>query len=1814
SGSAGIKLRWKTATFAPEIIPSTVAYPAQFMDGFAQLAKISHRAAKFISGFDISESELDHFIKFSDDFSEIKFDDINASHWIRIRDYIELRNSIPQSQLLLTQLFTYMKSVNPLSEDDQYKEDIQQTLIRKINQATGWDKVSIASLINHFFLLPDDFPDLVKSIANEKILNKFRKIIKVVDKTGLSVSSIEEWGKVETDFNLLHDTAQLLKNTVKAKYDGSAWLEIASGLSDKLRENQKQALIGYLLAQPSIRKEDVIDANGLYEHLLIDVQMGACMNTSRIVQANAAIQLFINRILLNLEPKIPPQTIDKDRWQWMKNYRVWEANRKVFLYPENWLAPEWRTDRSEFFKELESHLLQNDITERSVEQGLRNYLMSMNEVANLDVCGMHQENDDDGKHKCLHVFGRTHNLPYKYYYRRWNVFHKWSAWECVTVDVQGVEGEISGVHLVPVVWKGRLFLFWPEFMEKAKEPDGNSESTITELGGGENGNTTIGELEPTKYWEIRLAWSEYVDGAWGSKQVSKEYIEISNWGSASSLLRSANVRVRPHFDDENSSLVIIVDAYSKEWRSFFVISDIHSPLTVGQCKLNNGDEPIFDEINLFTKEKYQNTMLSFPPDDNIYLKYKKNYNLINENSTTRLTPFIYTEGRNSYFITQYLARQWGNELDKVHNHSDMVTLATDSETTGSGTLGTMLLNRDTDDWHTSNNYPIWVADPVDLEPEFDKVPCVYGQINVIKTHIKDAILTFHTFHHPFSSTFVTQLNLGGIQTLMDSDTIESDDGDNFEGNYDPDFSFVKPNLQNLGNRTYYQENICFDPLGANSLYNWELFFHAPLYIATRLSKNGKYEEAMNWFHYIFDPTTTEKPKIGEQTAHYWKVPPFKIESRESLETFFRDLNRETNPENVEDSIFADNVKEWRVNPFDPHLVASNRPVAYMKHVVIGYIENLVAWGDSLFRQFTRESVYEAIQLYVIASHVLGKRPEFIPKRGAIKKETYVSLRDKLDAFGNALVNLENIFPYTGEITETSVSPGTNLLGIGEALYFCIPANDKLLEHWDTVEDRLFKIRHCQDIEGVERNLALFAPPIDPAALIQARSQGLSLGDVLADLNSPPPIYRFAYLLQKANEFCGDVKALGSAMLSALEKRDGEELGRLRASQETDMLERVTGIRERQVLSAKANIENLLKTRETAQLRLDHYNTQLLGNDAITVPDAPTLDATLNANSQLPKDTSISAIGTEVDMSLVGSDESGVKIIPREDEQLSKNEEVKWINASLSLTETLAGLGYAIPKLQALTAPLGVGGKVDSPEWGAITHMLANAARGVSSFLSAEASQASTMAGYIRRTHDWTLQANLVIREIIQLDKQITSADIQLQVAEKELKNHLQQIENSKQVEQFLKDKFTNQELYQWMKEQLFSVYKQSYNLAFEMAKKAEKAYQYEMGTEATNFLQYGYWDSSKDGLVAGEKLQLGLRQLENEYLNNNRRELELSKSISVALLNPLALIELRETGKGHLSLPEELFDLDFQGHYFRRIKAVSLSIPCVAGPYTTVNCSLRLLKNSFRKNTLMNSEDDYQHNNDMGLPLDDDRFRSSNVPVTSIATSTGQNDAGMFEFNYGDVRYLPFEFAGVISNWMIELTDDVDLRQFDYSTISDVILHLKYTARESSGTFKDKAIDHLHSYMQSEEEGATPSLLMFNLKQDFPTQWHRFLNPTEPAVKNVFDLEMAPNLFPVMYQDKKLEVTSICMLARCKTEDSEYSIVVDPPLGEEKITFTSQDDEYGDLRLATHSTPFPIDPEEPPITWKLEMTSDGNNLQDGEVGDFLLVLEYRWDD
>ena len=144
----------------------------------------------------------------------------------------------------------------------------------------------------------------------------------------------------------------------------------------------------------------------------------------------------------------------------MKRYRVWEANRKVFLWPENWVEPELRDDQSPFFKEAMSELLQSDITEERAATALLNYLSKLEEVAKLEPCGIHFVEGDTGTADDIaHVVARTAGANRKYFYRRYED-GLWPPWEQIKLDIEDNP-------VIPVVWKDRLFLFWLKILKQA---------------------------------------------------------------------------------------------------------------------------------------------------------------------------------------------------------------------------------------------------------------------------------------------------------------------------------------------------------------------------------------------------------------------------------------------------------------------------------------------------------------------------------------------------------------------------------------------------------------------------------------------------------------------------------------------------------------------------------------------------------------------------------------------------------------------------------------------------------------------------------------------------------------------------------------------------------------------------------------------------------------------------------------------------------------------------------------------------------------------------------------------------------------------------------------------------------------------------------------------------------------------------------------------------------------------------------------------------------------------------------------------------
>jgi hypothetical protein len=254
------------------------------------------------------------------------------------------------------------------------------------------------------------------------------------------------------------------------------------------------------------------------------------------------------------------------------------------------------------------------------------------------------------------------------------------------------------------------------------------------------------------------------------------------------------------------------------------------------------------------------------------------------------------------------------------------------------------------------------------------------------------------------------------------------------------------------------------------------------------------------------------------------------------------------------TLLEQNVARWRKDPFKPFKVARARITAFQKSVVMKYLDNLIAWGDSLFRGDTIELINEATQIYILAADLLGQRPVEMAARAIPQVQTYNPLESKLDAYSNALATIEEFVP-PGREEYFIIPPKTLPLATSPSItYFCVPKNEKLLGYWDIVADRLFKIRHCMNLkvsfiahlsgqlsnvnfQGIVRELPLFEPPIDPALLIRAVASGADLSSAISDINAPLPHYRYFYLAGKATELCQELEALGGAILASLEKKD-----------------------------------------------------------------------------------------------------------------------------------------------------------------------------------------------------------------------------------------------------------------------------------------------------------------------------------------------------------------------------------------------------------------------------------------------------------------------------------------------------------------------------------------------------------------------------------------------------------------------------------------------------------------------------------------------------
>ena len=1442
----------------------------------------------------------------------------------------------------------------------------------------------------------------------------FARYYELYSKTHLFPDSLNKL--LDEDSNNYQNAVKLLNDSVKSHAKESEWLKFAQEMNDDLRKRKRDALAAYVCWDscfiPADNPEFVsrypqqfVDESDIYAYYLMDVKMEPDMTISRIVQASASIQLFVQRAELGLEGQNVLTDEQRGEWEWMKNYRVWEAARKVFIYPENWIASDLRDDKTPFFEELEERIQEFSDDHSNLENALYEYLEKVREVSSIEIIGATKEDggDEGGILYTLHIVGRTQGEPHSYYYRKYKakaiLSGEWTPWERLDVD-------IPSETVVPAIVNQRLYLLWPQVTMGQRSFEAASE----------------GGLESIEYYaRIQICWTSYTGTKWtGTRMTSNALIDASTNPLDFALGDNEKIDDRYNLKTESSidrvSVSIVKTAYHyQEYEEVVGTTEVMD----GSTKTNKVTKRVYDknrqyfrraaivmvyadghdELEVFTAD-YQ-PIDDYAPErtklvhgtfveDKDFTCGNKGFNYPEDNAVLNYTPGLFR------IISTNLSML---KLDKNDKVEDLPFFYMD----GRRTFFVQAVPKDGKANSNQKNYRFELLSH-SLVDDFYKryrdggTKWLYTR-ETQALPISDSYYYSYSYYNYYFSVYLGYYMAGDWQAWDLGQTI-------FRYNYWPNKASV--------DGPYPAPMVDFVWGGANAMYNWELFFYVPMLIAEKMIAEQSYEEALLWLQLVFDPrenySSYEKTKSFihdlPKGARYWKFLPF-FANKDANKSVLEMLGQPTAQDKLPDrSALSSLVDKWKNDPFNPHLIARYRNVAYQKYVVMKYLDVLIGWGDQEFSKDTTESVNLAIQFYVLAAELLGPKNPEAPEPEAASPLTVRQLLSKTDDLGNAFIEYENSALVGRDkakvLNVRAMDNQAKRTGsiIESMFYFSVPRNDTLFSYWDTIADRLYKIRNSLNIQGVKRTLALFAPPIDPGLLVKARAMGISLDTILNSTSEKLPIYRFNVIVKLAVDMAKDACQMGRDLLAILEKQDAEQLQVFKAKCDKAV-----------VAESKTVHEMEVKSLEAEKTRLEEKKTA-------------------KQNTSMKKKA----------MHLVSTAEKKYQKLM---------DKVAKIQETVEKVRNAASATFKMPdfKFGAVTNLFG-GPRFDMESIGG-TKLAENLVSAAESYAARfaqrqlDAAKTKLQAELERRKKEWTLEDEVADAEVVEVEKQEVVNEIKTQQVEKKHKSIENEILRSEQAYEVLSEKFTNNELYVWLEKELGKVFKQYVKLLLDVAKMAERVYHFEIDGKITpvcDFIKNDYWDNFRKGLLAPERILLDLRRMEKAYLENDVHEMEITRPISLRELQEKAddyeigdtlyvnpLNKIREDGACNFQLTEKFFENEFSNLSFLRIKDVQIHVKL------TENASLNYLN---AKLTLT-AASIYGYS-----------VLSSGSLSASMVASLVHQEPNNFATPFSSEKLGVFEGYGTVSKWTLVLNGLKQEKEADDYPIDDVIVYLTYTARE----------------------------------------------------------------------------------------------------------------------------------------------------------------------
>ncbi|MCG3470700.1 neuraminidase-like domain-containing protein [Xenorhabdus bovienii] len=410
-----------------------------------------------------------------------------------------------------------------------------------------------------------------------------------------------------------------------------------------------------------------------------------------------------------------------------------------------------------------------------------------------------------------------------------------------------------------------------------------------------------------------------------------------------------------------------------------------------------------------------------------------------------------------------------------------------------------------------------------------------------------------------------------------------------------------------------------------------------------------------------------------------------------------------------------------------------------------------------------------------------------------------------------------------------------------------------------------------------------------------------------------------------------------------------------------------------------------------------------------------------------------------------------------DENISAAESQSMDLLTESSTHEIAASSFDTIGAVADLAPNVFGFATGGMNYGAPLRATASGLRAKSISLQMSADRLSQSEQYRRRREEWRFMRDQSSAEIESIQKQIDAGKLAKEMIQIQMNQAQKAQEHAKTHYQFLLTRTTGSGLYQWLVSQMSTFYFQAYDVVTSLCLCAEACWQYEMGDYDTRFIQPNVWLDNYFGLTAGEALKLQLLNMESAHLKRHERRLEIVKTVSLKQL-------LQNVAENNLSSWDKMLEsgqLDFELNaslfdhdYPGHYLRQIVNVSVTMPGLISPYQNVKAMLTQVTSHTLLKPDVSALDYLYKQATAKPASLLSNPRVSQSIALSSGSDDHGQFMLDFGDERYLPFEGTGVMSQWRLSfpLHDQEDQQTF-LNSLDDIIIHLRYMALQGNSTF-----------------------------------------------------------------------------------------------------------------------------------------------------------------